>query len=415
MSNCPPRRDRRLPLALALSALGALWLAYGTHLFTEQGYDFLARWQEIQTLLRGFDPNLTHRLLVPDVVVPTPPELAGLEIAGRGFAIGVYPPWSYVFAVPAHWVADRELAALWYVSVFALAMLACVAISWRIAADAASTAVSREDARLVTFFAVAAAFASAAFMTDLRVGNWATFTLLALLGCLFAAQRERYLLAGVLLGLAAIKPTISLPFLLFFLIERRRVPAAVAAGATVSAGALCHWLLTGVDPLTSFVGARALDASFASQGGGLPALVEVRSGGYVTLLMNASYFVVLGGGVLALLLARKSEPLLQFALLSIVSATWTYQRSYDYVVLTFVFLWLAPLVARGGFDAPMQRLRLAAFLLLGLTNWVPKQWLGGDESAVYKTFAWWAIAVVLVFCARERSREHRRPLASRPG
>ncbi len=400
-----PHRPFSMTLAatLVLGALATLWLLRGAFLYPAEGQDLEARWAEVQVLLEGTDPNMVS-------VVGEPP----------GRVVGVYPPWSYVIATPLHLPGSLDDARAVYAVVWALCLAGtCVLIGRRFA---------RRDPSLVAL-AIAAFGAQTALMGDLRTGNYGLIVCAMLWGALDALDNGKPLRAGVLIGLASLKPSIALPFGLVLLLRRERWPAAAIALGIPLAGAAASWAITGVDPLTSFAASRSHDYWFVDRTGGVPEVLGNAAGGFSSALQSSWSALVLGLGAAGLWWLRASPPAAQFALLALVSTSWTYHRAYDYTVLSFALLWLIAWLGRAyGPDSPAGgdgaasdaaldaraaapvRLALAwtAFAIVAATAWLPpRAW--GHESGVFALTLAWMVAALALLALRPKPDPGRRP------
>ena len=367
------RRDGLRLATLLLGALGTAWLVRGAALFPDEGQDLVSRWSEVHVLLDGVDPNL--------VTAPGDPS---------GSVVGVYPPWSYVIAMPLHLADSIDVVRAQYALVWALCLVAMLVLARRAALSAGPAAAT---------FAVAALFAQASVMEDLRTGNYAVITCAMLWAAHSCLENGRVRRAGLLVGLAALKPTVALPFGLALLVRRDRLPAVPWALGVPLGAAAVHWALTGIDPVTSFVAARAHDDWFVDDMGGAPALVGAATADYSAALQWTYSFAVLGLGALAAWRLRASGALAQFAVLAPVSAVWTYHRPYDYIVLGFTTTWLCAAVARAS-DRRSVAIGVAALVATGLTTWPPPRLLGFEAGVLWRGIVWVAVACAIVTIAR---------------
>ena len=366
-------RDAWLPAAtLALGALGTVWLVRGAMLFPIEGQDLIARWTEVHVLLDGVDPNL--------VTGPGDPP---------GSVVGVYPPWSYVIAMPLHLAGSVDVARAQYALVWALCLCATLVLARRAAMPAGPALAA---------FAAVALFAQAAFMEDLRAGNYGTITCAMLWGACHCLENGRVRRAGLLVGLAALKPTVALPFGLALLVRRAWWPSVPWALGVPLAAAAVHWALTGVDPLTSFAAARGHDSWFVDDLGGAPQALGAVTADYSPTLQWTYSFAVIGLGASAAWRMRASGALAQFALLAPVSAIWTYHHPYDYMVLGFTTTWLCVAVARASDRCAVAS--AAALVAVGLTTWPPPRLLGFEDGVLWRGVVWVVVAWTIVSLAK---------------
>ena len=347
-----------------------------------KGQDFAERWQEIHYFLLGMDPNRTDALHTramedglglaeADRLASVVPELS---LPVRSHPIGVYPPWTYVFTAPlgapASLPAAKALFAGLNSALYIGVMLWCFAVARTVAAWPLALLVS------------AACLSFAAFRVNAMVGNHALLVLALLIVAYECLRRERAALAGLAFGLAMLKPTLSGPFVLVFLLRRRRWVGAAVATTTVLAGCAAFWLWTGDDPLRSFLHTQARLPSFDTVGVGVTQLVDAPSAGDSVRSQRVWTVGVLIVAAL-LLFVERDEPLLhQFAICAVAALVWTFHRRYDQTVLVFVALsWFAnaqtlPEVGRRVWcAAALVVLWAMAFLPVALLRWFEYKWV----------------------------------------
>ena len=128
----PRRLSSRLAWAVValLLGLGVVYAGVGLSRWAEPlsesrgGADGARRWQQVQYMLRGVDPNALF-----DEVEELRAEYAAGETAGwpgvppffeefrlpfQAYPAGEYPPFSYGLMVPLHGFADPAAAAAWF-------------------------------------------------------------------------------------------------------------------------------------------------------------------------------------------------------------------------------------------------------------------------------------------------------------
>jgi hypothetical protein len=159
--------------------------------------------------------------------------------------------------------------------------------------------------------------------------------------CLFLAFRclERHdYLAGAWLGLAMLKPSMALPFLIYPLVRGRWRPLLVAAFLHLTA-ILVQSIRFGVDPWTLMRQWMGVAAYFTQGQFTLPEIISS-----LRLADTPGGYSIVGGFVLftfAWCLANRSaKDATLIELLCFVSCLWTYHESYDFVIL------LVPLARR---------------------------------------------------------------------
>ncbi len=288
------------------------------------GYDLQLLWTATHYYFRGADPfdaSFYHN----DVLhgrVPTSPLVYFPDL---GWPIEVtYPPTStltqiLVYGLPGSMVRGYYIA---------LSLVWCGLIAW--------WARAGYTARTGAWLLVGVALANLAYSQTIINGNQGILVVAGLVLAI-ALRAERPILAGVCLAVALVKPTISAPFVLLFLIDGRYVTLA-AASVVLGASALLTAALSHTSLVTLFaqsvegssryvVGGYALWKLFKAWGMSLPA----------ALALNAAIFFV----PLVVLLWRTRERRIGFslamlALVAVVARVFTYHNQIDNVMMTFL-------------------------------------------------------------------------------
>jgi hypothetical protein len=113
--------------------------------------------------------------------------------------------------------------------------------------------------------------------------------------------------------------------------------------------------------------------------------------------------VVLATGCALIFLWRQASMLTLFALAGVTARLWTYHRGYDDLIGVFLLLALGVIGLERQRDAA-----IAAFLVMGLTLWLPARLMGFGAGMVL-LLAWIGCAVVLVrlTCVVRRREKHK--------
>ena len=329
---------------LAMAAVVAL-LAAGKAI-GPSGRDFELRWQEMQYLQRGIDPNLmffelraAHRPHAgPPYPVARSPFQSDLVVSAKAFPIGVYPPWAHTLALPVGIVPELDRAKRVFLALNLALAAAVLAWTWR--------RLRPLDIGLA-LAAVAALASFAAFRSSIAVGNYGIVVAALLVGALALVEtgRPRPLAAGTLLGIAMLKPTLAGPFVLPFLVERRLWPALASATGVVALATLAFHGYTRTNPLESFLASVSHLDYFVTRGGGVPALVD-RLKPVVAPVHEYWSLLAFASGAAVTWFARRRAVLERFAIAAVVAMVWTYHRGYDETILLFPFVALLVLAWR---------------------------------------------------------------------
>jgi len=399
-----PRRAWSLATVslLCLLPLAAANLGVGVkRAFLSTPVDLSSRWQEVQYVLRGVDPNQLHfdidgqhdRWTSGGLGPDAPPYHADLDRPGRPVPIGIYPPWTYTLAIPLHGPPTLAAAVVW----FAFVNTACAGLLLVLIYRETRRRHGVPAARLAT---AGVGLISAVCLT-FSVGNYGLVELTLLLLTLVALRTRRVSAAGLLLGFAAIKPTFAVPFGLLVLNRRDKRAAAISFGV-VGVAVLAFVGLTRRNPLDTWLAAQRHLNQYTGTGGGLPQLI-----GWLGVPEPAGS-AGLAAGVLAAAAAvlyrfRRTDLLVRAAIVGVAARLWCYHRHYDDLLLAFL---LAGLLARAVSSTAQTRPSRSAALAaagVGLTLWVPESVWGRSVTwQVLQHAAWLAgLAVLLRQAARE--------------
>ena len=233
--------------------------------------------------------------------------------------------------------------------------------------------------------AAAAVFGNA---VSLRMGQYGLLLNGLLAACLVLHERRRDLASGVLLGVVALKPTITAPFALPHLVRWRWRSLAAAAVYVVGTSALfLAWCGVSPGELATMRGAVREGMAWETiynDTGLIRVLLEVGVPGGA-----ASLAALLLGGLSALALGwrfRAASTLALAGLLSLCGRLWMYHRRYDDTMLAFLLLALGALALR------RRRWQAwAAFALVGLSLWAPTRMVWQGAPLISLRLACWGL------------------------
>jgi len=372
-------RDRSTKFVVVASTLvlflaGAAYLVRGVYFAVSLSADYQLRWTEQQYVFRGKNPSAiifadrpnaqAHRGIPPD------PDL--------GTAIGGYPPWAYFTGAAFAWPSNFATAR-WYFTAINLVLLAVLTV-WT------ARLTWSTDPWWGLLFA-AALLATSSVCTTLGLGQYGVVVLAALAGAYWFDEKNRWLLGGLLLGVAMVKVTLAGPFLLPFVL-RRRWKTTIAALAYVGLGTLVIWPTINASPLVwmaellgtahFYVGDNSL-MKLSVSGGLVPReAVGIAAGAAIAVALVVSY------------LWRQASMLTLFAVAGVAARFWTYHTHYDNLILIFLLLALGVHAIRHE-----RRLAWAGFVAVGLSLWFPARL---TDVAAYQTFQWvmWSAGLALL-------------------
>lgn len=362
---------RALTAGLALLAAAYLSLAFPRLVSDIEGsypIDLRLRWIEHRFLAQGLNPQLQGHPDVPDSHAP-------MRTQG-----GSYPPWAYtigsVFVPPIEFVAVRW----YYAGLCALSLAIVAAWAWRLSGwlGAAGVLAIFPGAICVSY------------------GQYAVLLAGLIAGAHWLIERGRPLLAGIALGLAAVKPNLCALFLLVTFLHGHYRVVFAAAGTVIVATLLASWM-TGTAPWVMLMnfGDEAAMYYWLSHNPLLPWLTKLA--GFETAVAGLAI-----GGItvtLALRALRGSEATLlnSLAIAAVITMFWSYRRHYDTILMAIA---LAPLLGIALSHGPRVK---ALALLVGLTLWAPLRhdtwdWL---SVQVVDLTLWTAAVVAIVVVERQ--------------
>jgi len=376
-------------VAAILVVVGALYVARGSYfLFTSSG-DFSLRWTEQHYVFRGKGPAEVweHQdALTRGVPVPARSLHATLE-PDLGKTDGAYPPWAYVTGAAFTWPSNMEAARVLY-GVINLAVLAWL-LRWAFGCAAGAGS-------LPGWFLAASVLATSSICTTLGLGQYGVLVLAALAGTIVSAERGRWLVAGLLLGIALTKVTLAAPFVVPLLFGKHFKTVATA-GAYVACASVVIWLQVGTDPLTLLLAMFSAAEHFAQGGYSMvDLLVLLGMDTLPAMVVAALGTVVISSAVMWS--TRHSSLLMQFALAGVASRLWTYHTLCDNLIVVFLLMAL-------GTQALHSKSARLAFVVTGLTLWPPGQACDFEWFRAFQLSAWIACSAVLVLRLRELAQE----------
>lgn len=340
--------SRRAAWVLALLVLG--WACAALRLIVEvrRAHDEHRHWD----LRELFDTQqVFYRGVYPHTRIQTPPaDLPAID--------SVYPPYSFVLAVP--WIPPGlawQAVRVWFTVCQVAAIAALLGFAWR---------QGRTLGPALGWLLLGAGGAISGIWADFLYGNFAALACLPLLLVWSGLDAARPWRAGVGWLGAMLKPQVGWLFAVLFLTRRRWLALAVG-GAGLAAATGLAWAWTGVAPW------RALAEVYATE------WVPYATDGYSLVTVAATFGVGAGiaqplfalAGVASVLLVVRRDPvgrdrLALLALTAMLARLCVYHHPDDDVLMLFPVVYL-------GVRAWM-RDRTADWLwftLLAVSTWFP--------------------------------------------
>jgi len=343
-------------LIVLLFVGGASYWVKGVRLlFSEQGgVDVYLRWQEQSYIRHGQNPYDVAYAAHGVGVAPwdstrdstTDPKVGSPDSGG-------YPPWAFLLGSFMFW-PPWPTVKLYFLAI-SLTLTAIAAV-W-------AYSMARNQGRHTGWLAAASIVGISAYSTSTHVGQYGGVVvgLLALSAWCLVTGRE--VLGGVLMGMALLKPTIAGPFVLILLVTCRWRALAVCIGYVSIASSLIWWQ-THTSPIEMLLQSLAAGSEYIHDSQGLiRSLLKIGlTPGEVTPALAA---LILVPGLSVMFFARKRSVLDLFAIAAVVGRLWAYHKSYDNMMVGFLFVALicAAITPRS--------MAMFALLVAGGTTWAP--------------------------------------------
>jgi hypothetical protein len=367
--------------AIALLAKGVLQFA----LVPGAGYDERLQWTSAQYYLHGVNPAPVS-FYYQDVASSTGRTDAPGYLPAVGWPPEVnYPPSSILVQIALYGWPSFLLTRWIFV---AISLAAAAVVAWWSRSLIGGPGATR-------WLLAGVALLNLGYSQTLVNGNYGILVVAALM-LAFVLRKQHPISAGLLLGLAFVKPTISAPFLVLFVADRR-YRALVVMTAFVVASVAVSVLLTGTSPLTLFEQSLEGTARFARAPYAIWQLLRrLGAGTAAALAVNAAVFLIPFAAVVWRSVARRTVEaswLALAALAGVVARLFTYHNSIDNVVLTFLVLALSRIALH---RHSASAAAVAAAVVLSVL--VPFVWTNSvvGHLVLYGIWIWGATYVVAV-------------------
>ncbi len=339
-----PNHDERLKYVLLWSISSILIISslyhigVGTYALVLIGFpvDLRQRWVEHRYIIRhGQDPfDLYFRYEPQGPIVPPKPIVRNTAIDPElgGVYQLAYPPWTYILGSVIFW--PDWPAVRWWTALLNWLSLALVG-AWAYRS-------ARPSGRGGAMVTALICLACSNNLTNLMLGQLAIVVLAFLVAALLLDEAGHDVLSGVCLGMATIKPTITVPFLLIPLV-RGRWKSLMTAVALVAAASGFVWLKTGVGTLEMLQQMTAV-AEQVEMLKGEPGLITwlISMGMKVSVASKVTAGLSLALCALMLCVLRHRPVGVLYAVAAVTAQLWTHHKGYDEVV---VLLMTVPLVS----------------------------------------------------------------------
>lgn len=294
---------------------------------------------------------------------------------------GGYPPWAFflgIFLYFPPWPAVR----IYFAAVNVAAGAFMFAFGFRLGLG---------HGRLPAIALALCCTGLGAASTTLGLGQYGIVIVAMLMASLWLLQGNHRLWAGVALGLAATKPTISALFGLPFLAQRQWTAIGGLAIYLLIADTAI-WLLTKTNPIEMTLQMLRAGAGQPYMQVGYGPMNLLMSAGLpqsVALPLTAATFGLTAA--IVTWLWAKSPSLNQYAIAAVAGRLWTYHQLYDNLMLVFLLLALGDLALRTG-----SKLHWFGFVAVGISLWAPGRWCDFVAFQNFQMLIWIAGLAVLL-------------------
>jgi hypothetical protein len=322
--------------------------------------DLYFRWTEQRYVYNGQNPNdVILRAAAIHYGQPLPecprndrvdPKLGPLH-----YGQGGYPPWSYFTSAFCIWPTSYQSARNFYAVLNALALLVILGWAYRI---------GRPHSIAGGVFLATAVLANYGNYNCLDRGQNAILVNALLVGVYCLIENHRQVLAGILYGLAAIKPQIVALYGVVFLV-RRQWALLAAATAYVVLASVGTWALTKTDPVEMLRQMYRIALFWVDRSNSSLLNLLIRMGMAQELAAPLTAAVGLVACLVLVWLWRNGPTLTLFAVAATIGRLWTYHSNYDNVMLLFLLAALGKLV--------LDRISpwtVLAFAAVGVSLWI---------------------------------------------
>jgi hypothetical protein len=297
---------------------------------------------------------------------------------------GGYPPWAFFLGIFLYFPAWPAVRA-YFAAVNIAAGMFMLAFGFRI---------GLAHGRLSAITLALSCTGLGAASTTLGLGQYGIVIVAILMASLWLLEAHQRVWAGAALGLAAAKPTISVPFGLPFLAQRQwKAISGLAIYLLIATAAI--WLLTKTNPVEMTLQMlRATQAYMQVGYGPMNLLMSAGLPQSVAVLLAA---VTLGAAAAIVTWGWAKSPLLnQYAIAAVAGRLWTYHQLYDNLMLVFLLLALGDLALQTG-----RKAHWCGFAAVGISLWAPGRWCDFVAFQNFQMLTWiTALAVLLAASPR---------------
>lgn len=309
----------------------------------ERAFDLFSRWQEQQYIYRGLYPYDAMKGS-PNII----PEIGVIDSGG-------YPPWAFFtgffFLPPISW----ELTRFYHLFLNIVSILVLAVFAYQI-----GLAYGKSEA----LFTLTACLAVSSHKSTLEMGQYGIILNALLIIVFWLIQKNKNIWAGLIFGIAMVKPNISAPYFLILIIHKR-FQAIISFSLYIIIGSINIWIITKLTPIYMINKIFKQSKHFADKGySGIHAFTALGlDPKQATILLGIIGILVI---TIIIYLCRNYSLLNLFAICSVIGRVCTYHRIYDNLMLMFLLLAIIKIT----FDN-INKLNIFFLSLVSLSLWLP--------------------------------------------
>lgn len=360
-----------LLLTLIVGLLGLSYLVRGFYVLTLHdlgGKDLYSRWQEQLYIYRGVFP---YSAIQGSPLVE--PDLGPIRSSG-------YLPWSFFAGFVLLPPISFEMLRWYHALLNFISLIVTAVFAYQI---------GKPYGRTEAWLTVSICLSFSSYSIALGNGQYGIIINALLIVMLWLLQRKQNILAGLFLGVALLKPTIS-GLYFFILVARRRVSTIVASCLYLMTSSLIIGIAVKASPV--YMISNVLDVSkyYAHTGySSINALLRLGISPMIAILCSIAIFSII---TLSLFNKFKEHSLLfLFAIASLAGRLATYHLPYDNIMLIFLVLALVQLA----FNIPSKS-NIGILTLLVLSLVTPGRFVNLAFAQIVQISVWLTAAFYLL-------------------
>ncbi len=350
-------------VSILLISISLIYLATGFYdlvIVKDLAVDLVSRWKEQQYIYQGVYPYDAMKGS-PNII----PEIGVINSGG-------YFPWSFFTGFVFFPPIPLQLTRLYHALLNLVSILVSAIFAYRI-----GLAYSKKKA----LFSLAAILAIASTKSTLSMGQYGLIVNTLLILMFWLIQKNKNIWAGLIFGVAMVKPNISAPYFLILMIHKR-FKAIFAFLLYIILGSINIWIITKLSPIYMLNKVFGQSKYFADKG--YSAIGFVTALGLdpkqATLLLGIIGLFAVG---VIIYLCRHYSLLNLFAICSVIGRIFVYHRHYDNLMLIFLFL----AIIRLFFENP-NKLNIFFVSLIGISLWIPARIIDYLNLEILQIIIW---------------------------